>query len=71
MQHTNKMSQCQSLVHHQSLYLMELSKMGTVDGLITEHTIDGEVLGRLETILGKFVQLQGIRKMITARRLRF
>jgi hypothetical protein len=51
-------------------HLMELSKVRAVDGLIAEHTVDGEVLGRLKTALaalGQLVQLQACGKGRLAR----
>ena len=35
---------------------MELGKVRAVHSLISEHPVNGEVLGRLEAILGQFVQ---------------
>lgn len=39
--------------------LVELRKVGAVDGLIPEDAVDGEVLGRLETVLRQAVQHPG------------
>ena len=36
--------------------LVEFCKMCTVDGLIAEHPVDAEVLGRLETLLRQLVE---------------
>lgn len=44
--------------HALTLHLVELGKMGAVDGLITEHAVNGEVLDGLEAVLRQLVQLQ-------------
>lgn len=39
-------AQCQIVIGDDTLDLVELCKMGRVDGLVPEDTIDGEVTGR-------------------------
>lgn len=42
----HKAAQCQIVIGDNALNLVELGEMSRVDGLVPEHTIDGEVTGR-------------------------
>lgn len=46
------MAQGEAVVSHNTLNLVELSQVCGVQGLISEHTVNGKVLGGSEGLLG-------------------
>lgn len=51
MEDAHEVSQCESVVGHHALYLMELGQVGGVQGLVPEHPVDGEILDGGELLL--------------------
>jgi hypothetical protein len=48
---SHHVAKCQFVVSDESFNLMELCKVGCIQRLVAEHSIDGEILGRLEHLL--------------------
>lgn len=53
MQDTHEVSQREPIICNNALYLMELCKVGGIQGLISENTVNGEILDRTELLLKK------------------
>lgn len=51
-QDTHEVAQREAVVSHDTLDLVELRQVSGIQGLIPEHSIDGEVFGRSEGLLG-------------------
>ena len=51
-QDTHEVAQREAVVSHDALDLVELGQVSGIQGLIPEHSIDGEVFGRSEGLLG-------------------
>lgn len=51
-QDTHEVAQREAVVSHDTLDLVELGQVSGIQGLIPEHSIDGEVFGRSEGLLG-------------------
>jgi hypothetical protein len=51
MQSAYEVAQSEATVADEPLNLVEFCQMGPIDVLIPKHTVNGEVLGRLESIL--------------------
>lgn len=56
--HLHKTTKGQVVVSNDTLDLVEFSQMRSVDGFVTEHTIDGEVTGWWRTTIGAFLLRQ-------------
>ena len=59
VQDAHKVPQCQAAVCHHALDLVELRQVGGVQGLVTEHPVDGEVLHRCELLLERGRERRG------------
>lgn len=51
MQDAHEVSQRQSIVSHNALYLVEFRQMCGIQCLVPEHPVDGEILDRGELLL--------------------
>lgn len=51
MQDTHEVPQRESIICNNTLYLMELSKVGGIQSLISEHPVNREILDRTEFFL--------------------
>lgn len=51
-QDAHEVAQGEAVISHNALDLVELSQVRGIQGLVPEHTIDGEVLGWCEGLLG-------------------
>lgn len=51
LHNTHQILQAEVVVCHHTFHLMELSQMCGIQGLVAEHSVNGEVLSGLESIL--------------------
>lgn len=51
MEDTHEVSQREPIICNNALYLMELCKVGGIQGLVSENTVNGEILDRTELLL--------------------
>ena len=51
MEHPHKVSQSEVVVCHRTLNLVKLCQVSRIQGLIAEHSVDGEVFDGMELLL--------------------
>ena len=59
VEHANEVTEVEVLVSHHTLNLVELSKVGGIQGLIAKHPVNGEVFGGSESLLSELVEHAG------------
>lgn len=59
VEHANEVTEVEVPVSHHALNLVELSKVGGIQGLIAKHPVNGEVFGGSESLLSELVEHAG------------
>ena len=59
VEHANEVTEVEVPVSHHTLNLVELSKVGGIQGLIAKHPVNGEVFGGSESLLSELVEHAG------------